>query len=56
MLEESISNEELFEFLDNLREEGATNMFGAGVDIQGEFGVDKREARKLLKRWMEARK
>ncbi len=35
---------EVYEYLDNLRESGVTNMFGAGVYIQTEFGVDEREA------------
>ena len=38
---------------DRLRESGVTNMFGAGVYIQAEFGVEKQKASKLLKVWME---
>ena len=44
---------EHFEFLDALRESGATNMFGAGSYLEAEFGLDKREARKILMAWME---
>lgn len=40
------------EFLDNLKEKGETNMFGAGLYLQWEFGLDKREARKVLIEWM----
>ena len=44
---------EVYEYLDNLRESGVTNMFGAGVYIQAEFGAEKQEASSLLKGWME---
>ena len=40
------------EFLDNLRESGETNMYGAVPYIIGEFDVDKREAREILLEWM----
>jgi len=46
-------NEKIEEFLNELRESGITNMFGAGAFLEDEFGVDKRETRKLLKQWME---
>ena len=45
--------EEYFEFLDALRESGATNMFGAGIYLEREYGMDRREARDVLKQWME---
>ena len=41
-----------FEYLDNLRESGVTNMFGAGVYLENEFGLEKKEARKVLANWM----
>lgn len=40
------------EFLDDLRESGVTNMFGAGKYLEDEFGLDKREAREILSNWM----
>lgn len=40
------------EYLDNLRESGETNMFGAGQYLQKEFGLEKAEAREVLKEWM----
>ena len=40
------------EYLDQLRESGVTNMFGAGSYLQEEFGMDKHEARKVLSEWM----
>ncbi len=40
------------EYLDELRESGVTNMFGAGIYLQEEFGLDRREAREVLAEWM----
>lgn len=40
------------EFLDNLRESGETNMFGARPYLMEEFGLDKHEAGKILSEWM----
>ena len=45
---------EYFEFLNDLREAGVTNMFGAAPFLVQEFGIDKREARDILKQWMES--
>ena len=41
-------------FLDDLRESGETNMFGAASYLQEEFGLDKKEARAVLSTWMQA--
>lgn len=41
-------------FLDDLRESGATNMFGAGPYVQRRFGVDKREAQAIVMEWMDS--
>lgn len=40
-------------FLDELRESGAINMFGAAPYVAEQFGVDKYEARDLVVNWME---
>lgn len=40
------------EFLDNLRESGETNMFGARPYLMEEFGLDKHEAGEILSEWM----
>ena len=40
------------EFLDELRESGATNMFGAAPYIAEAFEIDKRQARAMLSEWM----
>lgn len=42
------------EYLDNLRESGATNMFGAGIYLQDEFGVSRTDARTILTYWMKS--
>jgi len=42
-----------FEFLDALRESGKTNMFGAGPYLMQAFGIDKREAKDIVLKWME---
>ncbi len=44
---------ELFEYLDELRESGVTNMFGATPYIVARFGVDNKEGNQLLVEWME---
>ena len=44
--------EEYFEYLDQLRESGVTNMFGATPYLIEEFGVDKSTARRILTEWM----
>ena len=41
-----------FEYLDDLRESGVTNMFGAGPYLQHEFGLSRNDAREVLKEWM----
>jgi hypothetical protein len=42
----------IFAWLDELRESGAVNMFGAGPLIADEFGLDRREARRIHGMWM----
>jgi hypothetical protein len=41
-----------FEYLDKLRESGATNMYGAAPYLQEEFGLDRKQARDVLLKWM----
>jgi hypothetical protein len=40
-------------FLDDLRESGSINMFGAAPYVADAFGVSKYEARDLVKNWMD---
>jgi hypothetical protein len=44
---------EVFEFLDELRESGITNMFGATPYIEWKFELETRHAKNLLIKWME---
>jgi len=44
---------EAFEYLDELRESGVTNMFGAGEYLEDFFGLEKKEAKRILLKWME---
>ena len=43
---------EVFEYLDDLREEGITNMYGAAPYVREEFGYNKYESREFLAKWM----
>jgi hypothetical protein len=45
--------EEVDLFLDELRETGAVNMFGAAPYVVAAFGVTRWEARSLVVNWME---
>jgi len=47
-----IVTEEHLEYLDDLRESGETNMFGAPAYIEDDFGVTKKEAREITSYWM----
>ena len=44
--------DEIFAYLDAVRESGIINMFGAAPLLQEEFGLDRREAKDLLLAWM----
>lgn len=45
--------EEYFEYLDQLRESGVTNMFGAAPYLEQTFGLHLYEARDILLEWMQ---
>lgn len=44
--------DEHLEFLDELRESGVTNMFGATPYLQEEFGMERKDASEYLGYWM----
>lgn len=50
----TITQEEkdIFEYLNELRDSGVTNMFGATSYIVDEFDIDKRKASTILSKWM----
>lgn len=41
-----------FDYLDTLRESGATNMFGARPYLQKEMGLKEDTAREVLRKWL----
>jgi len=44
--------DEISTFLVKLRDSGKTNMYGAGIYLENEFGFTKREAQDVLMLWM----
>lgn len=46
--------DEVFDFLDTLRDSGVTNMWGARPYLQETFGFDRDTAARWLTRWMES--
>jgi hypothetical protein len=47
---------EVFTFLDELRESGDTNMYGASPYIEDEFDMKRRAGAPFLSSWMESYK
>lgn len=45
--------QEAFEYLNDLRTSGITNMFGASPYLVEEFNIDKKEATRVLGLWMD---
>ncbi len=43
----------VFQFLDNLRESGVANMFGAAKYVQEAFCLDSAKSRQIAVKWME---
>lgn len=41
-----------FDYLNELRDTGVTNMFGAGPYLQDEFQLNREEARMIILEWM----
>jgi hypothetical protein len=48
-----VNKEEMFVYLDNIRETGKINMFGAAPYLQDAFGLSRHEARDILLEWMD---
>jgi hypothetical protein len=49
-----IVTDDHLEFLDDLRESGATNMFGAGAYVEQGFGLNRKEANTIVGYWMKS--
>ena len=54
MTHTKVELEEAFEFLEELRESGVTNMYGAAPYVAAEFHISNSEAREILGKWMES--
>jgi len=46
--------DEHLEYLDELRESGVTNMYGAAAYVADEFDMDKRRAREVFTYWKQS--
>ncbi len=46
--------QEYLDYLDELRESGVTNMFGAAPYLEGEFSLSREDARTILSYWMKS--
>ncbi len=46
------TKQKMFEYLDDLRESGVVNMFGARPYVAREFGLSSQEASAVLSEWM----
>jgi hypothetical protein len=44
--------QEVLEYLNDLRDSGDTNMYGASPYVESRFGIDRNESRKLVSLWM----
>jgi hypothetical protein len=49
---ETITEEKHLIYLDDLRESGVTNMYGAGAYLVERFSITKKEAHAILSHWM----
>lgn len=48
-----IVNDDHLNYLDDLRESGVTNMFGAGAYVKEHFNVSMADANKIVGWWMQ---
>jgi len=49
----SVGEDEARNYLNNLRESGETNMFGAGAYLERDLDMNSTEAKEVLMWWME---
>lgn len=47
------ATQEHLEYLDDLRQSGVVNMFGAGAYLQRDWDLSRTEAHEVLKQWMD---
>jgi hypothetical protein len=53
IVKSEIVTDEMLVYLDNLRESGSTNMYGAGPYLQAEFDLTRVQSHEVLAYWME---
>ena len=46
------ATKDYFNYLEDLRQSGETNMFGAGPYLRKEFGLSRKESHDILDSWM----
>mgnify|MGYP003148047017 CR=1 FL=1 len=44
--------DEYFQYLEDLKESGETNMYGAAPHLRREFGLNRKESHDILEEWM----
>ena len=49
----SVCTDEMLDYLDELRESGEINMFGASITLGEQFGLSRIDARNVLSYWMQ---
>ena len=54
MIHTKVELEEAVELLEELRESGVTNMYGAAPYLAAEFSISNSDAREILGKWMES--
>jgi len=47
-----MSKKEIFKYLNDLRDSGVTNMWGAGVYLERDLGLSRHEAKDALLEWI----
>ena len=47
------NKEEIFEYLEELRQSGIVNMYGAGAFLEDDFDLNKSRASQLLLEWFD---
>jgi hypothetical protein len=52
-IETEVKKVKVFKYLDEQRQSGDTNMFGATPFIQTRFGMERQQAGKYLQAWMD---
>ncbi len=54
LIDAGVTEPEVFEYLNDLRESGVTNMLGATPYIASNFGLTTKSSRALLMAWIES--